>query len=226
MAVKKQIRKSFYFCSHMHDFTLFIYQLSNKLADKDLPGLDAQLSMAPATRQEELKRMKGTGIPKQSAVLVLFYPDNGLTKLVFIKRPVDESVHSGQIAFPGGRVEKEDRHFVDTALREAMEEVNVDPSKVTVLGPLSKMHIPPSNFDVYPIVGYTSSRPDFKGNYEVDRIVEVALELLLNPKTKTTKTIHHRLGKLVNVPCYYIDGEIIWGATAMMLGELLTLIRK
>jgi 8-oxo-dGTP pyrophosphatase MutT (NUDIX family) len=123
-------------------------------------------------------------------------------------------------------VEKKDRDFVDTALREAQEEVNVKPEAVHIVGSLSKLHIPPSNFDVYPIIGYTLTRPDFKGNYEVDKLIEVSVEELLDPTTKTTKTIHHRLGKLVDVPCYFVEGEIIWGATAMMLGELLTIIRN
>jgi len=156
----------------------------------------------------------------------LFYPNDGETKLVFIKRPVDDSVHSGQVAFPGGGVEPEDRDFIDTALREANEEVNVDSSKVKVLGGLSKLHIPPSNFDVYPIIAFAENRPDFRPNQEVERILEVKLSELLLPETKTTRTIHHRLGKLVEVPCYVVENEIIWGATAMIVSELITLIRQ
>ena len=208
----------------MLEFTFLIEHLKNNLNTASLPGIEAQLSMAPKTRQEELSRWNHKGDVHQSAVLVLFYPDVKTTKLVFIKRPVDNSVHSGQIAFPGGRVEKEDVSFEDTALREAWEEVNIQPSSVSILGALSKLHIPPSNFDVYPIVGYCPARPPLKGNNEVDRILEVRLEELLNPGTKTTKTIHHRLGKLVDVPCYFVEDEIIWGATAMMLGELLAII--
>ncbi len=210
----------------MHDFKTFTDQLNHFFNGSILPGLEAQLSMAPSTRIDELKRMIQTGEPKQSAVLVLFYPMDGKIKLVFIKRPKDNSIHSGQIAFPGGRVEEDDQSFDDTALREAKEEVNIDPGKVKVVGALSKLHIPPSNYDVYPIVGYAKNRPDFKGNDEVDKILEVELNHLLDPKTKTTKTIHHRLGKLVDIPCYYIQGEIIWGATAMMLGELLAVINN
>jgi 8-oxo-dGTP pyrophosphatase MutT (NUDIX family) len=182
--------------------------------------------MAPITRLEEIKRRQNNGEPRQSAVLVFFYPFNGKTKLVFIKRPVDLSVHSGQVAFPGGRVEEQDEDLIATALREANEEVNIDPAKVSVVGSLTKLHIPPSNFDVFPIVGFSTKRPDFKGNEEVDRILEIDLDKLIDPKTKTTKTIHHRLGKLVDVPCYFVENEIIWGATAMMVGELIEVIRN
>jgi 8-oxo-dGTP pyrophosphatase MutT (NUDIX family) len=209
----------------MQYFKTFISQLKKQLNGSSLPGQNAQLAMAPITRLEELKRTQSDRLPKQSAVLVLFYPADSETKLVFIKRPVDDTIHSGQIAFPGGRVEPDDRDIIHTALREANEEVNIDPSEVTVLGALSKLHIPPSNFDVYPIVGHTIRRPQLNGNYEVDKILEIGLNELLHPETKTTKTIHHRLGKLVDVPCYYVEGEVIWGATAMMVSELIQLIR-
>lgn len=209
----------------MHDFKVFISQLKKHLNGTMLPGQKAQLAMAPITRLEELKRMQPVKSPKQSAVLVLFYPVHIGTKLVFIKRPVDDTVHSGQIAFPGGRVEPDDKNLIDTALREANEEVNIAPRDVNIIGSLSKLHIPPSNFDVYPIIGYSTARPNLRGNYEVDKILEVGLKDLLDPRTKTTKTIYHRLGKLVDVPCYYIEKEIIWGATAMMVSELLQLIR-
>lgn len=182
------------------------------------------MSMAPATRKEELKRNKQNGNPRDSAVLVLFFPSDEKIKLILMKRPTDRSIHSGQVAFPGGKVEDDDHDYIQTALREASEEVNVNPADVTVVGALSKLHIPPSNFDVYPIVGYTSERPNFIGNDEVDKILEIELEQLADPGTKTTRTIQHRLGKLVDVPCYYIQEEVIWGATAMMLGELLTIL--
>lgn len=209
----------------MQEFHSFISQLKIQLNGFELPGLEAQLSMVPATRQEELKRMKSVENPRQSAVLVLFYPLNGEPAIVFIKRPVDESVHSGQISFPGGRVEPGDKDFTETALREAYEEVNVDPKTVEIIGSLTKLHISPSNFDVYPIIGFTLKRPAFQGNYEVDKILEISVAELLDPGTRTLKTIHHRLGKLVDVPCYYVQDEIIWGATAMILGELTALIK-
>jgi len=209
----------------MNNYHSFIEQLKIKLNGTPLPGLEVQMAMAPATRQEELRRKMNSNEARQSAVLVLFYPIDNSPHLIFIKRPVDDTVHSGQIAFPGGRVEPDDRSFANTALREANEEVNIDPGQVTVIGSLSKLHIPPSNFDVYPIIGFSKSRHDLKGNYEVDRILEVSIDELLDPKTKTYKTINHRLGKLVDVPCYFVEGEIIWGATAMMLGELLEIVK-
>jgi len=201
-----------------------IRKLKENLSEGKLPGTEAQFSMAPATRQDELNRRQGKEKPRQSAVLILFYNDGPDSMMVFIKRPTDESVHSGQVAFPGGRMEKSDRDHVHTALREAQEEVNVDPAAVTILGSLSKLHIPPSNFDVIPVVGYTPTRPAFRGNEEVDKIIEVSVDHLLNPTTKTSRVIRHRLGKQIEVPCFIVDGEIIWGATAMILGELLDII--
>lgn len=210
----------------MQNFDTFIGHLKKQLNGSALPGAEAQLNMVPVTRREELKRKQPGIEPRQSAVLILFYPVNGAPRIVFIKRPVDGSIHSGQIAFPGGSVEPEDKSHIETALREASEEVNVDPKTVHVIGQLTDLYIPPSNFDVFPVIGYTEKRPEFSGNNEVDRILEISLSDLLHPDTITTKTIQHRLGKMVDVPCFYVEDEIIWGATAMMLGELLALIRN
>lgn len=217
--------KTLYFCTPMQKFDLLISKLKKQLGNSELPGISAQLTMAPITRQEELQRMNTADNARQSAVLILFYPDTDVIRLVLIKRPVDNTVHSGQIAFPGGRVEPDDRDLIHTALREANEEVNIYPSEVKILGSLTKLHIPPSNFDVHPIVGYSKTRPRLRGNEEVAKIIEVSVAELLDPKSKTTKTIHHRLGKLVDVPCFFIEDEVIWGATAMMLGELLAIIK-
>ena len=208
----------------MKKFTNFIHSLEKEL-DK-LPGMDAHLKMAPITRLQELKNLCHTDEPKKSAVLILFFNENGKTKLVFIRRPVDTSVHSGQIAFPGGKYEEGDKELVNTALRETWEEIGVDPKTINVIGPISKLYIPPSNFDVFPFVGYTKERPDFITNEEVDKLLEFDLDTLLNPDTFTTREIKTRFGKLVDVPCYYIDNNIIWGATAMIVSELIDIIKQ
>ena len=208
----------------MKKFTNFIHCLEKEL-DK-LPGMDAHIKMAPITRLQELKNLSHTNEPKKSAVLILFFNEKGKTKLVFIKRPVDTSVHSGQIAFPGGKYEEGDKELVNTALRETWEEIGVDPKTINVIGPISKLYIPPSNFDVFPFVGYTKERPDFITNEEVDKLLEFDLDTLLNPDTFTTREIKTRFGKLVDVPCYYIDNNIIWGATAMIVSELIDIIKQ
>lgn len=141
-----------------------------------------------------------------------------------MKRPHDNTVHSGQVSFPGGKVENSDKTLIDTALREANEEIGIDIDSINVIGQLTKLYIPPSNFDVYPIVGYVHSQPEFIINEEVDKLMEVALEELLNPNNKTYKKIYNRDGNEFVVPCYYVQDEVIWGATGMILAELLEVI--
>ena len=207
----------------MNKFELFKEKL--KISLQTLPGLEAQLKMAPITRLEELKKMAQKANPRKSAVLILFYPYKEKLMLVLMKRPIDNTVHSGQVSFPGGKLEKDDKTLADTALREANEEMGIRPEKVELLGNLSKLYIPPSNFEVHSYVGFTNERPDFIANKdEVDKIIETEVDVLLHPHTFTNKDIQHRTGKLVNVPCYYIDGNTIWGATAMIISELTMVI--
>ncbi|NOX85133.1 MAG: CoA pyrophosphatase [Chlorobi bacterium] len=220
------IKSIIIFAIFMEKFKIFTTQLENRLKNGKLPGLKAQMIMVPVTRLEELKSKIFADPPKKSAVLILFYPDKGKIKLIMIKRPKDNSVHSGQIAFPGGSFEKSDKKLSQTALREASEEVHVDPAKVTLIGHLSNIHINPSNFDVTPFVGYTSSRPDLHGNNEVDKILEIGLDELLDPGKITQKVIRNSEEKKYSVPCFYIQNEIIWGASAMMLAELIAIIRE
>jgi 8-oxo-dGTP pyrophosphatase MutT (NUDIX family) len=130
------------------------------------------------------------------------------------------------VSFPGGGAEPEDTDLVQTALREAFEEIGVPADRVRVLGKLSELYIPPSNFLVTPVVGYLDFRPDFIADTEeVDHIIEVPLTELLSPNCLTEKEIVIFPDVRLNVPCYYARENIIWGATAMMLSELIETIR-
>jgi len=197
-----------------------------------LPGLETQLKMAPITRLTEIAKSQSfveysgsqTKFPKKSAVLVLFYPKNDTVYLVLMVRAADNSVHSSQVSFPGGKVEESDLSISHTALREAHEEIGVLPNIVDIIGKLTKLYIPPSNFDVYPIVGVTTSTPTFIINSEVQSLIEVDLPTLLNPDTRGYEKIYHRTGGEFVVPCFHIQGKVVWGATAMILAELLEVI--
>ncbi len=211
---------AFLFLQSMTAFRKFVVKLEEQLSNS-LPGTAAQIKMAPITRLIELERERTEEEPRKSAVLILFYPDREKTKLVFIKRAIDQTVHSGQISFPGGKYENSDINLKMTALRETEEEIGIDPKQVTIIGSLSKLYIPPSNFDVYPFVGFLLKKPQLNGNHEVQHILEVDFDELRKPGTCVEKAIFHRTGKEVLVPSYAIQNEIIWGATAMMLAELL-----
>ena len=203
-------------------------QLTAKLKQaflQPLPGEKAHLEMVPVTRQSEAQQAPKGGGHRLSAVMVLFYLKNDKSFFVLVKRSVYDGVHSGQISLPGGQVEKSDTDYAATALRETHEEIGIDPEKVQILGRLSAMYIPPSNFDVYPFVGFYPGVPHFKIDpVEINQLMEIDLETFLNPECKTEKYILHRSGVRVKVPCFYLNEEVVWGATAMILNELRILL--
>ncbi len=192
-----------------------------------LPGTMAQMEMVPATRRSDASKSSATEPRRQSAVLVLFYKRGRKACFPLVKRVVYNGVHSGQISLPGGQYEKTDRDFTRTALRETEEEIGVEAGKIKLLGELSPIYIPPSNFDVHPFVGYISGEPQFQVDpVEIDHLLEIELDTFMDPACKTEKKIHHRTGVDVSVPCFYLQDEIVWGATAMILNELREVVYK
>jgi 8-oxo-dGTP pyrophosphatase MutT (NUDIX family) len=210
----------------MAEFTSFIESLREKLA-KPLPGRSSQLKMATKRRLLKDSRMVIPDDVRKGGVLALFYPCNGNICLVFIKRTEYPGVHSGQVSFPGGGLEDVDKSMVETALREAEEEIGVDRKSVIPVGILTELFIPPSNFLVTPVVGYTHEKPDFRPDPdEVDRILEVSLDDLLKDGTVQEQEITIFPAIKLRVPCFYVEGEVIWGATAMILSELMDIITR
>jgi len=205
-----------------------IIETLKKLNFSHLPGLDAQLRMAPVHRQDEIRKMQSAGTPIKSGILFLIYPlNNWEAGTILIQRPFYDGVHGGQISFPGGGYEKGDQTLMQTALREAQEEVSVTPDAVEVLGKLTDLYIPPSNHLVSPYVAVTTSRPDFKPDpKEVDSIIELPLSLFFNPEVLQTTPISLSDGRTLMCPCYLTNGLVIWGATAMMISEFVELSRK
>ena len=212
--------------NYIKSFTSFVKELENKFS-QPLPGLVSQMKMAPITRKLEMDKNKFRGLARESAVLILFYPFQQEIYTAFIKRQKSAGVHSGQIALPGGEFEKTDGTITGTALREANEEIGIITDQVTLIGSLTKLYIPPSNFNVLPVVGYTKKRPIFKIDpIEVDKVIEISLNQLADPKNNQYKEILHSNKTRVNVPAYFINDEIIWGATAMIIKELLDTIQS
>lgn len=162
---------------------------------------------------------------RKSGVLSLLYPHQDELHLVFMQRAEDGRVHSGQISFPGGRMEPEDPTLEHTALREAEEELGISPPRVQVLGQLTHLYIPPSNFWVKPVVGFAAERPNFRPDpREVQRVIEVPVaQLLAQPPQDVPVRVY--AGLELQAKAFLFDEHIIWGATAMMLNELLTILR-
>jgi 8-oxo-dGTP pyrophosphatase MutT (NUDIX family) len=201
-------------------FPSFVNKLKIRF-ETPLPGSDAQLLMAPEGRRRLANMDISTYNPRKSAVLILLFPVQNKICTILIQRPIYDGVHSGQIAFPGGKFEETDVDLQKTALREAFEEVGVPASDVTIIGKLTDLYIPPSNFLVSPFIGFANEKPDFILNaYEVQDIITVDLFDLNSNAIKTEKTIIHSGGYKIKTPCYEVNGLTIWGATAMMISEL------
>ncbi|MBN1416686.1 MAG: CoA pyrophosphatase [Bacteroidales bacterium] len=201
--------------------TGWIAKLKKEL-EKPLPGNKTQMLMAPS-----LMRSPESGIPiRDSGVLLLLYPINSKWFTVFIKRTEYGGIHSGQISFPGGKVEKGDISLIDTALRESYEEIGIYPDKVEILGKLTPLHIPVSNYKVLPVVGYSPQRPCFSADpKEVEHIIEAEIGLLRKRETVKKESLILS-GVAVSVPYYDVNGHHIWGATAMILSEFLEVAKS
>lgn len=193
-----------------------------KALQQPLPGRGAQEQMA-----SQVRPMPGVvpGNAQPSAVLALLFPHTSAElHLLFMQRVEDGKAHGGQISFPGGRQEPFDADLRATALREANEEVGIMPADVDILGALTPMYIPVSNFQVYPFVGYSAQRPNYHlSQSEVQHVLELPVQRLFDPAYKVTATVRPSSvpNLVMQVPAYQPEeGTIIWGATAMMLSEL------
>ncbi len=163
---------------------------------------------------------------RKSAVLILFYPKGEDVYVPLILRPQYDGVHGGQMAFPGGRVEPKDLNIQKTALREAQEEIGIKASDVKIIDNITEIYIPPSNMFCQPVLGYLNYKPDFyPDEREVAKIFEVSITELQKPDIFQIREIESN-GKVFQTPCFLIQGQIVWGATALMIAELLEIINK
>ena len=205
--------------------TTIISQLRAALS-RPLPGLEAQLRMAPQPRAG-WDPLKFPDDARDGAALLLVYPHDDTVHIALTVRGSGLRNHTGQVSFPGGRVD-EGETFEQAAVREANEEIGVDPRTLEILGRLTPLHIPVSRYILHPIVACTSMRPAFqRAEWEVARIIEAPVSVLGDPKT-IKREIRTRVvsGQTVevDVPFYDIDGEKVWGATAMVLAEFCAIL--
>jgi 8-oxo-dGTP pyrophosphatase MutT (NUDIX family) len=198
--------------------------LSAKLKE-ELPGDLAHFDMTSRARVTTNDYLKRGNKHKLSAVTIsLFYDDQW--KLTLMKRPDYDGVHSGQIALPGGKMELGDETLLATAIREWQEETGAGIHEAHILGELSKVYIPVSNYLVHPFVAVLEDVPIWNpDSREVQRILTPTLEELFSPEAKTTRKIPVGPNMWVNAPCYLVENEILWGATAMIVRELELLLK-
>ena len=199
------------------------------LFSRELPGVKSHLKMAPEHREKELLAVKDDEYnPRLSAVMIIFFHEENRLKIVFIRRSEYVGMHSGQIAFPGGRYEDTDINFRFTALREVEEEIGLKADSIEVLGQLSDLYVPPSNFLMKVFVGYTKEKPEYIiDRREVKEVLEFDLEDFRTVDVVKMKDFKaYNIDRIIKAPYYDINGAIIWGATAMVLTELIDLLNQ
>lgn len=208
------------------NFTTFKSKIAN-LKTLDLGGLEDQFKMAPKIRKQFSEKEIKKSSPKIAGVLVLIFPDkNNEANLLLTKRATYKGNHSAQISFPGGKIEESDTSIIETALREANEEVGVIRENVKIIRKTTENYIPPSNFLVTPVLGYTETTPQFVTNYEVAEIIAISLKDFLDDSKQVSIKTTTSYMKSIEVPCYNFNDTIVWGATAMILSEIKELLKQ
>lgn len=205
----------------------FIKQLKERLSGP-LPGRPAQLKMTFAWRAEQL-RLNPDPPPdaRVAGVLLALWHDDHDWRTVLIQRtrnPRDQ--HSGQVSFPGGKHEETDGDISRTAVREAHEEVGITPENIDIIGKLTELYIPVSNFIVHPYVGLLHEKPVIIPQPgEVEAVYTPPVSHFRNENNKSLRELRVGTGAVMqDVPCYMVENRAVWGATAMILSEFTELI--
>lgn len=207
----------------------FIHDLQEKLKEP-LPGMEAQLKMLSSRLSVTgpNSRFKIPNEHRKASVLALFYEKNNDWHLALMQRPESPYAHSKQVSFPGGAVEEQDIDDIFTALRETEEEFGIPKDKIEIIGRLTHLYIPVSNYLVNPFVGFMQEQPIFYPDpIEVEDIIEIPVRDLLDPGNRKLKEIEIHGGiTLPDVPYFHLADKIVWGATAMMLSELADILEN
>ncbi len=188
-----------------------------------LPGVAAQLRMAPAGRS----LVPEPGItPRPAAVLIPLLLRAGVPYLLLTLRSAQLRHHRNEVSFPGGQSDSTDESLADTALRELEEELGLPRTSFELLGQLTPLYVPPSRMLITPYVGWAEGLTELHPNpHEVARVLEVPLAYLLQPEAVKWEMLEAS-GYVLKAPVYRYDGVVIWGATAMILGEFLALFES
>ena len=213
----------------MNGFTSFAHftELLTGQLHEPLPGHEVQLAMAPAHRMNLYTRLASGVGAVESAVLLLCFPLGPEPGFVLTRRTPSRSVHGGQISLPGGKMELQDTDAVATALRETEEEIGVAPTQLKVLGSLTPLYIPVSNFRVQPVVAAMAAKPAFRRSaLEVAEVIDAPMKDLLDPERIGTAEFTGADKRLFTAPYFDIAGHVVWGATAMILSEFKAVLQS
>ncbi len=194
---------------------------------RPLPGVAAMLAMVPSDRRANLERFLNPPPCRHAAALLLLYPHCGQLHMPLTRRTESVETHKGQISLPGG-AQEDGESLPEAALREAHEEVGVNPVHIQLMGALSPVYIPPSNFCLHPFVGYVAQRPEFCAFApEVAELIETPLSVLLDPAARREEewpASPPNSSPTRRVPFYQVGAHKVWGATAMILAEFIAIV--
>ncbi len=206
----------------------FLNKIKEEL-NKGVPGEASHVKMSPIDRITLKKRLELDEKIKESAVaVILHFNTTNKVECLLIQRSTYDGKHSGQIAFPGGKKDNTDINLEHTARREAFEEIGLQLSDQHYLGELTSVYIPVSNFLVQPVLYFHDSLPQLTLNErEVADIHSIKLDDLLNEESSSTMSVEFSNGIIhSNIPCFKINNQEIWGATALILNELRDLVLR
>ena len=191
---------------------------------REIDRSKVQGAMAPWYRKIIMPSQSKMDAARKAGVLLHVFNGGDGLEVLYMRRPAYEGTHGGQVSFPGGKHESGDKDFLQTALREAEEEVGLKATNVQVLRSLSPLYIPPSNFLVHPYLSYADHRPELVLDpKEVEHVFSIPVEALLSDELVGKTKVKTKMGTMT-VPAYHWNGEIIWGATAMITAELTMLL--
>jgi len=188
--------------------------------------LDSSKLERPATRPSHLE---GSG--RQAAVMMVLIADKTAVsvqplKLLLIRRSKHLRYHAGQIGLPGGRQEP-DESLLQTAIRETEEEIGVSLRQEDIVGSLRSIYIPPSDFTLAPFVAWLDQEPQITLQAdEVESLIVIPFNSLAAPESQTTAPVVRDNGDSIEVPCYLHEDNVVWGATALVISELLARLKE
>lgn len=207
------------------NFLSFTENLKDRLQNHPLPGQDAQYIMAGDNIRHKKIDLTAISNYKKSAVCLLLYEDNEEIYFILMKRPSTHQYHAGQIALPGGSCDNTET-YEQTAIRELFEEIGVSISQENIIGHLTPLYIPISNFFIQPIVAAINYKPFFLPNvYEVEELIEYKLKHILDEGIVSETMVNLTTSGLkIKAPYFNVQGNVLWGATAMLLSEVKQLL--
>jgi len=193
---------------------------------EDLPGETAQFRMAPIARKRISEMPLGDDSIRKAAVMVPLFRNLETDCLMLTVRSVYEGVHSGQVSFPGGKFDENEIDPIQVALREMEEEVGIRADQVQIIGMLSPLYIPVSKMHVQPVIAWVHDASWIANTHEVAQLLEVPIHQLFQTNAIKKKTMEFSPGIPVEVPYFDLQGHVVWGATAMIISELISVLQK